>query len=172
MTRIVAPKHYSRRTNRHVKAAKEWPNIKPIWMRCVKKPRACARCDWLATPQTRRGRCRPTKGGGVVSVPSRTRRKPQSRTTLLSITHFDQSCAVSCPLRDREMRGTLRSRQGPARRAWLPLGPSTGSILPLGRRAGSHRAAGTCSWVSDQQYSAADQALSGPRHGTTRIVLS
>src|SRR5919204_2964949 len=56
MTRIVAPKHYSRRTNRHVKAAK------PIWMRCVKKPRACARCDWLATPQTTRAAADPLRG--------------------------------------------------------------------------------------------------------------
>ena len=44
-----------------------------------------------------------------------------------------------------------------------------GSILPLGRRAGSHRAAGTCSSVNDQQCLAAVQVLSGTRHGTTRI---
>src|SRR5215469_9320255 len=61
------------------------------------------------------------------------------------------------------------SREAPARREWLQLGPSTGSILPFGRRAGSHRAAGTCSSVNDQQRLAAVQALSGPRHGKTRI---
>ena len=49
------------------------------------------------------------------------------------------------------MPDTLQSREGPARRDWLQLGPSTGSILPLGRRAGTHRAAGTCSSVNDQQ---------------------
>jgi hypothetical protein len=63
------------------------------------------------------------------------------------------------PLTDREMRGTLQSREGPARRDWLQLGPSTGSILPLGRRAGSRRAAGTYSSVNDQQCLAAVQAL-------------
>src|SRR5262245_63026849 len=67
------------------------------------------------------------------------------------------------------MRGRLQSREGPARREWLQLGPSTGSILPFGRRAGSHRAVGTCSSVNDQQCLAAVQALSGPRHGKTRI---
>jgi hypothetical protein len=76
---------------------------------------------------------------------------------------------VSYPLTGREMRGTLQSREGPARQEWLQLGPSTGSILPFERRAGSHRAAGTCSSVNDQQGLAAVQVLSGPRHGKTRI---
>src|SRR5262249_387007 len=73
------------------------------------------------------------------------------------------------PLTDREIRGSLQSREGPAPPEWLQLGPSTGSILPFGRRAGSHRAVGTCSSVNDQQCLAAVQALSGPRHGKTRI---
>ena len=80
--------------------------------------------------------------------------------------------AVSWPLTGRETRGTQQWREGPARRDWLQLGPSTGSILPPGRRAGSHRVAGTCSSVNDQQCLAAVQALSGARHGTTHIVFS
>src|SRR5262245_19265939 len=51
MRRFVAPKHYSGRNSRRVKASKQWPSTRPSWMRCVKKPRACERCDWLATPQ-------------------------------------------------------------------------------------------------------------------------
>src|SRR5215472_2159065 len=51
MRRFVAPKHYSGRNSRRVKARKQWPSTKPSWTRCVKKPRACERCDWLATPQ-------------------------------------------------------------------------------------------------------------------------
>src|SRR5262249_17827670 len=51
MRRFVAPKHYSERNSRRVKASKQWPSTRPSWMRCVKKPRACERCDWLATPQ-------------------------------------------------------------------------------------------------------------------------
>src|SRR5215471_12353333 len=79
---------------------------------------------------------------------------------------------VSRALTDREMRGTLQSREGPVRRDWLQLGPSMGSILPLGHRAGSHRAAETYSSVNDQRCLAEVQALSGTRHGTTRIALS
>src|SRR5262249_21258850 len=86
--------------------------------------------------------------------------------------HEKERGAVSSPLADREMRGRLQSREGPARREWLQFGPSTGSILPFERRAGSHRAAGTCSSVSDQQCLTAVQALSGPRHGKTRIGSS
>ena len=118
---------------------------------------------------------RPLRGRRSLSTVEGKRKtaKPKTGSTLLSINHPDhRRGAVSCPLRDREMRGTLRSREGSARRAWLKLGPSMGSILPLGRRAGSRRAAGTCSSVSDQQCLAAVQALSGRRHGTTRIVLS
>src|SRR5262249_5422812 len=51
MRRFVAPKHYSGRNSRRVKASKQWPSTRPSWMRCVKKPRACERCDWRATPQ-------------------------------------------------------------------------------------------------------------------------
>ena len=51
MRRFVAPKHYSGRSSRRVKASKQWPSTRPSWMRCVKKPRACESCDWLATPQ-------------------------------------------------------------------------------------------------------------------------
>src|SRR5215813_12430609 len=51
MRRFVAPKHYSGRNSRRVKASKQRPSIRPSWMRCVEKPRACERCDWLATPQ-------------------------------------------------------------------------------------------------------------------------
>src|SRR5262245_35583939 len=69
------------------------------------------------------------------------------------------------------MRGRLQSREGPARRERLQLGPSTGSILPFERRAGSHRAAGTYSSVNDQQCLAAVQALSGPRHGKTHWIV-
>jgi len=79
---------------------------------------------------------------------------------------------VLCPLTDREMRGTLQSREGPARRDWRQLGPSTGSILPLGHRAGSHRAAETYSSVNDQRCLAAVQALSSTGRGTTFIALS
>src|SRR5262249_45371127 len=62
MRRFVAPKHYSGRNSRRVKASKQRPSTRPSWMRCVKKPRACGRCDWLATPQggqrpVRRVRC-------------------------------------------------------------------------------------------------------------------
>ena len=51
MRRFVAPKRYLGRNSRRVKASKQWPTTRPSWMRCVKKPRACERCDWLATPR-------------------------------------------------------------------------------------------------------------------------
>src|SRR5262245_60858349 len=71
------------------------------------------------------------------------------------------------------MRGTLQSREGPARRDWPQLGPSTDSILPLGRRAGSHRAAGTCSSVIDQAMlgSSPSPLRSAPWQNAHWIVL-
>jgi hypothetical protein len=59
---------------------------------------------------------------------------------------------------DQARRDRLRSPACPARRGWSPPAPSTGSTRRCARRAGSHRAAETCSSASGLQCLATGRA--------------